>query len=213
MSMRVEMRSSYACVLAAVVVITFAGTRPASAEGAGQAQDEQTAAERRDGALSVGVGRSKLIKSPLPAKTVTISDPKIADVQILSPTQLLVAVKTAGTTDLVIFDAEGRAEHLEISVAADRAGTLRELKRLFPDATLDVGSSRDALVVTGVLNHAQDTVRLQKYMELTGIKYADMTTVMHELTRWNKCDTVMRMKQVVDAPLQYSEEATSSAPA
>jgi len=44
-------------------------------------------------------------------------------------------------------------------------------------------------------------------------RYADMTTVMHELTRWNKCDTVMRMKQVVDAPLQYSEEATSSAPA
>ena len=44
-------------------------------------------------------------------------------------------------------------------------------------------------------------------------RYPDMTTVMHELTRWNKCDTVMRMKQVVDAPLQDSEEATSSAPA
>ena len=44
-------------------------------------------------------------------------------------------------------------------------------------------------------------------------RYADMTTVMQELSRWNKCDTVMRMRQVVDAPLQYSEEATSSAPA
>jgi serine/threonine-protein kinase len=41
-------------------------------------------------------------------------------------------------------------------------------------------------------------------------RYADMTTVMQELARWNKCDTVMRMRQVVDAPLQYSEEATSS---
>ena len=44
-------------------------------------------------------------------------------------------------------------------------------------------------------------------------RYADMTTVMQELSRWNKCDTVMRMRQVVDAPLQYSEEATSSVPA
>ena len=177
MSMLVELRS-YACVLAAVVITFLSdGTRPALAAGAGQEQEEQDAAQRRDGGMSVGVGRSKLIKSPLPAKTVTISDPKIADVQILSPTQLLVAGKTAGATDLVIFDAEGRAEHLEITVAADRAGALRELKRLFPDATLDVGSSRDALVVTGVLNHAQDTVRLQKYMELTGMKYVDMTTV------------------------------------
>jgi hypothetical protein len=34
---------------------------------------------------------------------------------------------------------------------------------------------------------------------------------MQELSKWNKCDTVVRMRQVVDAPLQYSEEATSSA--
>jgi serine/threonine-protein kinase len=44
-------------------------------------------------------------------------------------------------------------------------------------------------------------------------RYSDMSTVMQELSRWNKCDTVVRMRQVVDAPLQYSEEATSSAPA
>jgi serine/threonine protein kinase len=44
-------------------------------------------------------------------------------------------------------------------------------------------------------------------------RYPDMSTVMQELSRWSKCDTVVRMRQVVDAPLQYSEEATSSAPA
>jgi len=44
-------------------------------------------------------------------------------------------------------------------------------------------------------------------------RFPDMATVMQELSRWNKCDTVVRMRQVVDAPLQYSEEATSSAPA
>ena len=44
-------------------------------------------------------------------------------------------------------------------------------------------------------------------------RYADMTTVMQELSRWNKCDTVVRMRQVVDAPLQYSEQASSNVPA
>lgn len=39
---------------------------------------------------------------------------------------------------------------------------------------------------------------------------SDMATVMQELSRWMKQDTVVRMRQVVNAPLQYSEEATSS---
>jgi serine/threonine protein kinase len=41
-------------------------------------------------------------------------------------------------------------------------------------------------------------------------RYPDMTTVMQELSRWTRQDTVVRMRQVVDAKLQYSEEATSS---
>jgi hypothetical protein len=44
-------------------------------------------------------------------------------------------------------------------------------------------------------------------------RFADMQTVMQKLSRWSKQDTVVRMRQVVNAKLQYSEEATSSAPA
>src|SRR5262245_15356668 len=68
---------------------------------------DQPTATRPTSNLTVGIGRSTLITAPLPTKTVSIGDPKIADVQILSPTQLLISGKGVGTTDLVLFDANG----------------------------------------------------------------------------------------------------------
>ena len=92
MSMRVGC-GACACVLVAVVVVVRRSPRAACGWQGPGTQAQAAAATPPDASLSIGVGRSKLVKSPLPAKTVTISDPKIADVQILSPTQLLVAGK------------------------------------------------------------------------------------------------------------------------
>jgi pilus assembly protein CpaC len=127
--------------------------------------------------LTVGIGRSTLITAPLPTKTVSIGDPKIADVQILSPTPLLISGKGVGTTDLVLFDANGRAEQLEVLVAADGPGTLAELRRVFPEAALDVRQSRDTLVVSGKLARIEDAERFKKFMDASGARYVDMTTL------------------------------------
>jgi pilus assembly protein CpaC len=127
--------------------------------------------------MTVGVGRSSLITAPLRTKTVSIGDPKIADVQILSPTQLLISGKSVGTTDMVLFDENGRAEQLEVLVAADAAAALAELHRAFPDSNLDVRQSRDTLVVSGKMARIEDAERLKKFMDSTGAKYVDMTTL------------------------------------
>jgi pilus assembly protein CpaC len=134
-------------------------------------------ATRKTSTLAVGVGRSSLITAPLPTKTVSIGDPKIADVQILSPTQLLISGKGVGTTDLILFDANGQAEQLEVLVAADGAGALAELRRLFPDSDIDVRQSRDTLVVSGKLARIEDGERLKKFMDTSGVKWVDMTTL------------------------------------
>ncbi len=171
----------FGCVAVAVAVALGVLAAPQTFAADEKPADTNPAAEspasRPGSKLNVGIGRSSLIKSPLPAKTVTISDPKIADVQILSPTQLLIAGKAPGTTDLVVFDAQGQAEQLEIVVSADRTGVLGELQGLFPGSKLALHQSRDTLVITGVLPHVDDVTRLRKYMDLSGMKYADMTTI------------------------------------
>jgi pilus assembly protein CpaC len=158
---------------AAAAPATGAATTGTTTPGSG----DQPTATRPSSTLTVGVGRSTLITAPLPTKTVSIGDPRIADVQILSPTQLLISGKGVGTTDLVLFDANGRAEQLEVLVAADGPGTLAELRRVFPDANLDIRQSRDTLVISGKLARVEDADRLKKFMDSSGAKYVDMTTL------------------------------------
>jgi Flp pilus assembly secretin CpaC len=56
--------------------------------------------------LYVGVDRSHVLDLGDPARKVAVANPSIADVQVISPTQLLVVGKTTGVTSLVIFSGK-----------------------------------------------------------------------------------------------------------
>jgi Flp pilus assembly secretin CpaC len=56
--------------------------------------------------LYVGVDRSHLLDLSDPARKVAVANPSIADVQVISPTQLLVVGKVPGITSLMIFSGK-----------------------------------------------------------------------------------------------------------
>ena len=56
--------------------------------------------------LYVGLDRSHVLDLSDPARKVAVANPAIADVQVISPTQLLVVGKVPGITSLVIFSGK-----------------------------------------------------------------------------------------------------------
>ena len=56
--------------------------------------------------LYVGMDRSHVLDLSDPARKVAVANPGIADVQVISPTQLLVVGKAPGITSLVIFSGK-----------------------------------------------------------------------------------------------------------
>ena len=56
--------------------------------------------------LYLGMDRSHVLDLPEPAHKVAVANPGIADVQVISPTQLLVVGKAPGITSLVIFSGK-----------------------------------------------------------------------------------------------------------
>jgi len=56
--------------------------------------------------LYVGLDRSHVLDLSDPARKVAVANPGIADVQVISPTQLLVVGKAPGITSLVIFSGK-----------------------------------------------------------------------------------------------------------
>ena len=54
------------------------------------------------------VDGSLLLTLTEPARKVAVANPGVADVQVISPTQLLVVGKTSGVTSLMIFSGKSR---------------------------------------------------------------------------------------------------------
>ncbi|MDB5172569.1 MAG: hypothetical protein JWN51_1342 [Phycisphaerales bacterium] len=123
------------------------------------------------------VGRSSVVQAPWPIKRVSVSDPKIADIQVLTPTQVLVAGRATGTTDIIMWGTEELARSASVVVSLDRALVRQELAKLFPKADLDVRVSNEVLVITGKFSRAEEAANLHKYLEAAQLKFVDMTTV------------------------------------
>lgn len=73
--------------------------------------------------LYLGVDRSHVLEIADPARKVAVANPNIADVQVISPTQLLVVGKTAGITSLVIFSGKS-ARQFDLVVHPSPLGTV-----------------------------------------------------------------------------------------
>ena len=56
----------------------------------------------------LAVDGSLLLTLSEPARKVAVANPGVADVQVISPTQLLVVGKTSGVTSLMIFTSKSR---------------------------------------------------------------------------------------------------------
>jgi Flp pilus assembly secretin CpaC len=53
--------------------------------------------------IDVTIGKSPVIEVKDPFNRVSVTDPKIADVFVISPTQILISGKAVGVTSLVLF--------------------------------------------------------------------------------------------------------------
>ncbi len=123
-------------------------------------------------------GRSTVIKAPWPTVRVAVTDPKIADVQVLTPEQVLVQGLKVGSTDLILWsEDEQKTWQRRVAVRMD-ANTIRSgVQGLFPGAALDVSESGEILLVRGSLRSADQAQQLVEYLEKTKTPYVNMTTL------------------------------------
>lgn len=127
--------------------------------------------------ISLGIGQSLVVALPWPAVGVSISQPAIADVQILNPEQVLLIGKSLGVTDLVVWGESNRVWHVKLLVVVDLSYVQLELQRIFPDADLRVVQSQDILVVQGQLRRVEDVANLRAVLDAYELKYVDATSV------------------------------------
>ena len=114
--------------------------------------------------ISVTVNQSRVLQLRTRSRTVSVAQPDIADVVVLSPTDLLINGKAVGTTSLVIWNEQGGISHFSLTVIPDVLGLQRQLRALFPDDQVEISTSGSTLVLRG---EVANEVIYDKVLEIT----------------------------------------------
>ncbi len=99
--------------------------------------------------ITVTINKSMVFRLAERAKRVSVSQPAVADVIVVAPSQLLINGKAIGTTSLIVFDEKGEVTNYDLVVAPDIAALRGQLRTLFPNEKIDVSTSGPSLVLRG----------------------------------------------------------------
>jgi pilus assembly protein CpaC len=99
--------------------------------------------------LHVLVGKSVIINVQTPMTRVLSSNPTVVETLAVSPTQIVVEGKAAGSSSLILWDASGQSQVLDVLVDLDIAGLRTAIQHAYPNQSLSVEADGAHLILTG----------------------------------------------------------------
>src|SRR5438034_9509610 len=112
-----------------------------------------SAATQSEGqALHVFVGKSVVINLQSPVTRILSSNPSIIDTLATSPTQVVVEGKAAGSSSLILWDATGHSQMLDVTVDVNISRLRAALEETYPGESINVQSDGAHLILTGTVS-------------------------------------------------------------
>ncbi|MDK2931768.1 MAG: pilus assembly protein CpaC [Bacillota bacterium] len=178
-----------ALVAAAVATLMIETASAAAFEAAGaqqvqQAQvqvQEQAQQVQQSGAVTanrtfaVVVGESRILQVNGLVR-VAIADPAIADVVVVSKTEVIVNGKAEGRTTLHVWDASGRSSY-DVRVCVDNADLIREIEETIGISGVRARFARSTLLLDGSVETDADSERAERIAKAYADKVLNLLTV------------------------------------
>ena len=114
--------------------------------------------------ISVTVNKSMVVRLADRAKRVSVSQPAVADVIVVAPSQLLINGKAVGTTSLIVFNEQGDVSNFDLIVTPDVTSLRGQLRVVLPNEKLEVSTSGTSIVLRGEVSNE---VVYDKVLEIT----------------------------------------------
>ncbi|MBL7215003.1 MAG: type II and III secretion system protein family protein [Phycisphaerae bacterium] len=120
--------------------------------------------------------QSQILQTPWKVVRVAITDPDVADVQVLTPDQILIQGLSIGTTDIILWNEdETQILQKKISVVLDVDAFQATMSDLFPMSDLSVSQSGENLIIKGHHRNAIHIQQLHEFLDKAKISYIDMS--------------------------------------
>ncbi|MGA7105288.1 MAG: pilus assembly protein N-terminal domain-containing protein [Candidatus Deferrimicrobiaceae bacterium] len=165
-------RSRKAFILSVVCLGILVAAR---AGGELQGRETPPSPER---SIHVYANQSVLLDSPAPIRRVSVARPETADVIVISPVQLLIVGKSAGTTTLVYWSGEEAPTIIDVIVEANLAKVRADLQNIAPEETFEVTASGDSMILSGTVSTARVKDRLVAAAKVYSKNIVDLLKVV-----------------------------------
>ena len=120
--------------------------------------------------------QSQILQTPWKVVRVAITDPDIADVQVLTPDQILIQGISIGTTDIILWNEdETQVLQKKVSVVLDVDAFQATMGELFPTSTLSISQSGESLIIKGHHRNAIHVQQLHELLDKAEVSYVDMS--------------------------------------
>ena len=134
------LRKAVSCLTAALIVLSFAVSAHA---------------ERAAIPVYVAIDQSTLLTLKEPSKRLSISNPKVAEVNVVSPAEVLVQGKKIGITSLIVWDARGKISFFDVIVTGDISRLEEQIKEVAPHDDITAEMAGDTIVLSGRAKNQQ----------------------------------------------------------
>src|SRR5262249_12253099 len=141
------MRGLVAWLTAIALTIGVAGYAPSAAAEPDALRIDREITSSRE--LSLEVGQNRLMEASAGLGRVSVADPAVAELKVLTNTQLLITARGVADTCLTLWDKQEVPLVLSLHVTRNLDALRRQLKELFPDEKINVPSAGDLVVLSG----------------------------------------------------------------
>ena len=118
-------------------------------------QSERIALTEIGKPITLIAGKSTLLRFEAPIERISVGNPAVADVTLISAQELYLLGKTFGATNLIVWRRTGPTTIVDLSVSLDTAMLRERLHALLPGETgIDVQAAADSVVLSGFVTSA-----------------------------------------------------------
>ena len=114
-------------------------------------------------------GRSTVLTSEFDITRIAITNPAVADATVVSPREILIDGKTAGTISLIVWGQSQRTQY-DLVVEQPVSSLQQHLQALFPGEDIQVGLSEDATILSGRVSSTNIMLRAGEIATASGTK-------------------------------------------
>jgi pilus assembly protein CpaC len=127
--------------------------------------------------LALEVGQNRLLILSEQIVRVSVAEPRVADMKVITPTQLLLTAKGVGATDLTLWNRRDDPFVISLRVGRNLEALRKQLKELFPQETINVTAAGDLVVLSGEVGDVRVPDRAAEVAKLHAERLTNLIVV------------------------------------